>query len=398
MRILVLCGDSLPNRQYRLPVLDIKGTLKDCYNAYVEEPGRDQTSISVHVQSHHTWRNSVSFVQWVIKNTDLDGYSGDGDFDAIIVDKSTFKGITPFDTYVWYSLLDEGGQLLILDKLPLCDLTKDISDDVLDVYALKKLKVDNFITPLFDYDSDIFVKRAKPIVNPWPLILQWVCGKWEGANRRDMKRVLALAPDHIINMFVRLGDYAIKSVSTGPGAKQRSEHLLEILSSIGPVVVPPTPVGLCANVRGLDWKRNSCYMDSSLQCMLAVPSVLNHYLLNVELDERPPRLVSCGIDPVSDLTNRGRLQEELRYIASTIRGNASVENTAETADKFRLLLRTCNLAEGRRWWSPRTQEAGEFISWLLDLFPVARGVATQRSYVTNDLVTEDLSTMTLSST
>ena len=56
-------------------------------------------------------------------------------------------------------------------------------------------------------------------------------------------------------------------------------------------------------------------MDTSLHCMFAVPSVLSHFLLNVELEL--PIIPVCGVNPALDLINRNRLQEELRYIVDS---------------------------------------------------------------------------------
>lgn len=288
-------------------------------------------------------------------------------YDVIIVGIFSY---TPLDIYVWYTLLALNGKLLI--KYYDHD---DISKQVFNL--------------LFTDSTNYFTRIDNPIEDPWSIILRWSCSNTE--NYSLMQRVLSLAPQSIIEMF----SFGAKFI-TRKRNDRNAEEILKIISSLGIVDPPKIPNALCSKIRGLDWRRNSCYMDTSLHCMLAVPSILSHFILNINLGYQ--KIPTCGVTPHLDLINRRRLQEELRYIVATIRGNSKPENVTKTADKLRLIFRTCDLGVHQQWWSAATQEAGELITWILSLFPVDFGIAIRKSFATNDLKEDSVDNMTLTST
>ena len=375
MRILVLCG-KLRSYSYLVSSENLRGPLRQILS---------QGEVKVDTRAFVDWRRASSFIDWNIANS--------GTYDVIIVCTSTFfssQNITPLDVYIWYELLIKNGKLMLVNKLPLCDITGDFQTKMDNYKVLTQLQ------GLFLPDKTYLVKVSRPTKDPWEGILHWACRR-QGSSQNHWKIVLELAPEYIVGMFNEVAKFAVKSSLVNREAKSCSRKLLEIISGLGTVTVPTLSPDLCSSIRGLDWHANSCYMDSSLHSMLAVPCILSQFLLNVELTERDQRLLICGRTPALDLLNRKRLQEELRRIVSTIRGNSSASNKVTTANRFRNLLRTCNLKESQQWWSAREQDAGEFISWLLSLFPISRGIVIQRNYVTNDVDANDFTEMRLTS-
>ena len=381
MRILVLCG-KLRSYSYLVSSENIKGALMKILPS---------GEVEVDTRAVVDWYGSSFFVDWFASHSEI--------YDVIIVCTSTFFSITPLDVYLWYKLLNQNGKLMLVKKLPSCDITDEMDLALRDLIrsAPDNVNVIDQLQGMFQLNSPYFVKRvSSPTKDPWEVILRWICRK-QGSFQTNWKVVLELAPKYIVDMFNELAKFAVRSRLVNAEAKNYSRKLLEIISSLGMVTVPTLSPDLCSSIRGLDWHANSCYMDSSLHSMLAVPCILSQFLLNVELTERDQRLLICGRTPAVDLLNRKRLQEELRRIVSTIRGNSSASNKVTTANRFRNLLRTCNLKESQQWWSAREQDAGEFISWLLSLFPVSRGIVIQRNYVTNDVDTNDFTEMRLTS-
>ena len=170
---------------------------------------------------------------------------------------------------------------------------------------------------MFQLNRPYFVKRTSSLTkDPWEVILRWICRK-QGSSQNNWKIVLELAPKYIVGMFNQVAKFAIRSRLVNTEAKSYSRKLLEIISSLGMVTVPTLLPDLCSSIRGLDWHANSCYMDSSLHSMLAVPSILSQFLLNVELTERDQRLLICGRTPAVGLIKSrapaGRIAPHSRY-------------------------------------------------------------------------------------
>ena len=223
-----------------------------------------------------------------------------------------------------------------------------------------------------------FIKRRADKESQWVPILKWMCSQ----PLHVLVSVVTILPPDILELLYKVSEFSIKT------KKGRVVLAKKILGMSGE---QPLRLGdvrenteVCSKIRGLDWNENSCYMDTALHCLLAVPSLLNYYILNVDLAKYPVSVNDvCGYTVESDLFNRGRIQEELRHITASIRGEAKEGSLVPSADKFRLLLRTCKLDINRQFWAGGTQDSGEFIAWLVDRFPVSRGITRSLVYGTN---------------
>ena len=373
MRILLLTNKE---ESFQVSSGDIKGRLKDLIRV-----GKD---VDVESIDSTIWNTSI-LPNWIQQTTQPSPGSSGGPYDFIRVCTKTFydQNIkpSPLDPYLWLKLLKPNGKLEITNR-DNCSLTVD--DDTPDKIEIANIA--EVLDLLFIPSEGLFTAKNKP-EDPWPSILKWACK--DKGNYPLIKLVLDVAPRSLVLMFAMAAVTAEKI--GGNAEKMHAQEILKIISSIGPVVPPVVSRDLCSQIRGLYWRRNSCYMDTSLHCMLAVPSVLSHFILNVNLET--PIIPVCGVTPALDLINRRRVQTELRYITETIRGKAKPENMAATADKLRLLFRTCDLPASRQWWTGQTQEAGELISWLLSLFPIDLGIAVRKSYATNNIKLQDVSKM-----
>ena len=118
----------------------------------------------------------------------------------------------------------------------------------------------------------------------------------------------------------------------------------------------------CDKTTGLVWTRNSCYIDSPLQALLANPSPLGDYILGAQLKARSGG--NCGDDEDADLRVRERVQNNLEAIAKVIRG---AESRPRTADNLRRTLSQCRSEEN--WNNSQMRDAGEFLQFLFALFP-----------------------------
>lgn len=377
MRLLLLGGNK---ESFVVSSDKIQGTLKKL----IAKKG----DVLVDTIDTNTWQ-SPAFSDWLNQANK---------YDVIMVCTNSFfedTDDTPLDIYIWHRLLNPNGKLLLSNNK--CSVTENIetTTEEMSMFMLageNSEQVMQVMKLLFTDSTQYFTRIDQPKEDPWTIIVKWACV--DIGNYPLLQRVLSVAPSSIIDIFALTAGFAART-QDGPRGRT-AEEILKIISGLGTVDPPELPNTLCTNIRGLDWRRNSCYMDTSLHCMFAVPSVLSHFLLNVELEL--PIIPVCGVTPALDLINRNRLQEELRYIVDTIRGNSKPKNVVSTADKLRLLFRTCDLGVDRQWWSGSEQEAGEFITWLLSLFPVDFGIAARRSFATNDLGEQSVNKLTRTGT
>lgn len=220
-----------------------------------------------------------------------------------------------------------------------------------------------------------FIKRRVDRDSQWVPILKWLCRQ----PLHVLVPMVTILPHGIQELVYKVSEFCIKMKK---GKLALAERILRM--SKGQSLSLKEGIDVCSNIRGLGWNENSCYMDTALHCLLAVPSLLNYYILNVDLSKYPiPIDDVCGYTRESDLFNRGRIQEELRHITASIRGEAKEGSLVPSADKFRQLLRTCRLDSSRQFWAGGTQDSGEFLAWLIDRFPTSLGITRSLVYGTN---------------
>lgn len=134
------------------------------------------------------------------------------------------------------------------------------------------------------------------------------------------------------------------------------------------------------SVTGLRNTGNSCYLDSTIVALLAVPNdFTDEYILDAKLQERPQISCSKGGDPKEDLHNRRAVQKALIEIAKSIRG----EKTVEHCVNLRKLLARCptSIAAFHRTGQ---EDAGEFLTYLISLFNTDVAWHSVSTYFYND--------------
>ncbi len=124
---------------------------------------------------------------------------------------------------------------------------------------------------------------------------------------------------------------------------------------------------LCFN--GLTYDRNSCYQDSVFVATFAIPNdFISDEILGKRLsEEKHPR---CG---ENDLAVRRDLQAEINELTLHMRGIHKQNNL--TCGKIRALLANCKLPQ--EFHKYETQDAGEFLQTLFNIFNVDTGITLQ---------------------
>ena len=152
--------------------------------------------------------------------------------------------------------------------------------------------------------------------------------------------------------------------------------------------IPPGPPESipCSHIRGLNWTGNSCWLDSVIMCMLAEPSELSRLILDAPLplekhkgSEAKP-VWDCGTTAASNQRRKRAIQEELRKMARSIRGEG---DSVDYCSNLRSLLKKCKSSDN--FHDRGLKDAGEFLGYLLSLFNA--NVAEKRTeiYVTNEM-------------
>ena len=125
--------------------------------------------------------------------------------------------------------------------------------------------------------------------------------------------------------------------------------------------------------RGLKWVDNSCYLDSALFAFFAGPKDFIDKILNTEF-EGVREQGKCTI------ANLKKIQTELRKIYKSITREGRV---VEYCNDLRKSLKKCPHEEG--FHTDAQADSGEFISYLISLFPEDKNFMTTKTYYTNSL-------------
>lgn len=115
-------------------------------------------------------------------------------------------------------------------------------------------------------------------------------------------------------------------------------------------------------INGLIWTGNSCYADSVLVALFAVPNFFTNKLLNTQLTKL--NIPECGQNANKDLKTRNEIQKELKRITNSIRGEG---NYVENITPLRELFKNC--PHNQKFNETNTQDAGEFLIYILKMFP-----------------------------
>jgi len=140
---------------------------------------------------------------------------------------------------------------------------------------------------------------------------------------------------------------------------------------------------------GLKYTGNSCYQDSTLLALLAIPNdfvTANILEKNVKSISRlSNREIVCDNNTELDYRRRQAIQNELVRITKSMRGEISSSDRVQYCSNLRALLKGCPSASRQEFYGTGTQDAGEFLQYILALFQVNGLERIRSTDLTNDL-------------
>jgi hypothetical protein len=140
------------------------------------------------------------------------------------------------------------------------------------------------------------------------------------------------------------------------------------------------PELVAPSFRGLNYTKNSCYIDSVLLALLAIPNkIIDKNILDKNLryvSKSKQKWINCG---ENDLHNRTRVQDELIRITNSMRG------LEEVRDCTQLRKYLANCPGSQPFHRTGMQDAGEFLLYIFNIFQVGIMTKHRVTYVTNSL-------------
>lgn len=158
--------------------------------------------------------------------------------------------------------------------------------------------------------------------------------------------LIVLMVNNILRTEEGYGDYTI----------EKARDILSILTK-------PPPHGLECPLRGLHYIGDSCYLDSSLVALFAIPNSFVHtQILAAELEERTA--LPEGISAEEDLDARRCVKRNLVFIANSITGNGK---KVINCTNLRKAFRGCPHLEN--YHKTGARDSGEFLAYIFAQFP-----------------------------
>lgn len=149
------------------------------------------------------------------------------------------------------------------------------------------------------------------------------------------------------------------------------------------------PLENICDFTGLNYTGNSCYQDSTLLALFAIPNdFITKNILEKDLkpiSEKKNRDIICSSNTKRDLERRTAIQRELINITKSMRGEIEPSQRVKYCSNLRGLLRKCPSTSGQAFYGTGTQDAGEFLQYLFALFEISGVIRTRRTMVTNDM-------------
>ncbi len=135
---------------------------------------------------------------------------------------------------------------------------------------------------------------------------------------------------------------------------------------------------------GLEYTGNSCYQDSTLLALFAIPNkFIDDHILEKDVktvSTNPGRSLICSENVEKDFTYRSDIQKELISITHVMR---SGKNSGKQCSNLRTLIKNCRGSQA--FHGTGTQDAGEFLQYLFSLFDVEDVYQERTVRVSNDL-------------
>ena len=149
----------------------------------------------------------------------------------------------------------------------------------------------------------------------------------------------------------------------------------------------PAPETTSCKLNGLKYNANSCYMDSTLLALFGMPNkTISDNILNKDLNElKTYQLIwtRCNKDLDEDIKGRQKIQRGLIDVTMYMRG---LSKSPSNCKPLRLLLKNC--IQAQPFHGNGTQDAGEFLVYLFNMFQVNVATTFREIYGSNDLDNE----------
>lgn len=164
---------------------------------------------------------------------------------------------------------------------------------------------------------------------------------------------------------------------------KRALKILELFDK-----APPHGDNEDLNINGLYNVGASCYLDSVLVCLFAIPTeFVNDNILNATLKVKQGPMFDCAPNrsndlvekQYTDLENREDVQKQLRSIADSITGDGKVKRCTN----LRKSLRKCPVSEDYHLHGEK--DAGEFLGYILNMFDTNLAYKRITSLFTHEL-------------
>jgi ubiquitin C-terminal hydrolase len=179
--------------------------------------------------------------------------------------------------------------------------------------------------------------------------------------------------DYQTRLTISIAKYALSLSNSRPETITTARKILNTLET------PPPHGNECSKIEPLTYTGDSCYLDSAMTALFAVPTSFVHTnILAATLTERAD--YTRDKTAKQDVVARRCVQKELIRIANSTRGDGPV---VTNCTNLREIMRDCPHIEKYHKTGPR--DAGEFLAYILSMFPTA--VATHET-VTNGIIVE----------
>lgn len=142
-------------------------------------------------------------------------------------------------------------------------------------------------------------------------------------------------------------------------------------------------------ITGLKYVGNSCYQDSTLLALFAFPNdfitknILEKDLKSISYSER--REINCGDSSDVDFDIRRKIQDELVNITKSMRREIPENERSKYCSNLRKLIKNCPSRSNQKFHETKTQDAGEFVQYLFNIFEINTMKTVKETFVTNDL-------------
>lgn len=308
-----------------------------------------------------------------------------------------------------YIGLTDNAELVELSKFNENDLisipVKSMVFEVDAIFDLKSLFVKFDSKKVFDELSDIdieFIKNSPDVKNnilktvmKYMFKLNYIIDDKYNVQNTGRTDVSLIKPDEIVNLISNLNriDKKLKNtiieIMIHIDKRDRTEAIRvyidtwKSLQDKNNVVIRKV-----LPYSGMSYNNNSCYQDSVLFALLAIP---NQYIDNSILSSNVKDIVDnrkyliCSKDVNEDIQIRETIQQELINIALYMRQNRDVVKEQQRKDctNLRKLFSKCKTTQP--FHGTGTQDAGEFLMYIFNLFEANMITTIEHVYMTNDM-------------